>query len=150
MRNWNVFVLPGSCCRKSGIAVSAGKLLGFPSPPRNGFRDRVMLAALNRQFLQPLLAWKSDSPHLKHLRFWSGRSTTRWDRSANGNWPPFASWSAMPGKLFRSTRNNGKPPACIRAICDSLEDLRQFPILTKTDIRAHGERLRSDAFRGQS
>ncbi len=27
-----------------------------------------MLAALNRQFLQPLMAWNAASPHLKHLR----------------------------------------------------------------------------------
>ena len=104
---------------------------------------------MNRHFVQPLAAWKADSPHLKHLR---ALERTQFD-------PPDVirerqlaavraivrhAWDTVPFYRERWAAA-GLHPDAVR----SLDDLGRFPVLTKADIRAHGDRLRSDAYRGR-
>ena len=108
-----------------------------------------MLAALNRQFLQPLMAWKAASPHLKHLRIlertqYDPLETIR-DRQLRAVQEIARhAWSSVP--YYRERwQTAGLHPRDLH----SLEDLRHFPILTKADIRTNGDRLRSDLYRGE-
>lgn len=107
-----------------------------------------MLAALNRQFLQPLAAWKGDSPHLRHLR---RLQATQYDPPAVVRDRQLAAvrnivrhaWETVP--FYRERwQQVGLHPDAVR----TLDDLRQFPQLTKADIRTQGPRLRSEAYRG--
>jgi phenylacetate-coenzyme A ligase PaaK-like adenylate-forming protein len=107
-----------------------------------------MLALFNRRLAQPLLAWKAGSPHLRHLRT---LEQTQYD-------PPDVirarqldavrevvrhAWLTVP--YYRARwKAAGLRPEAIR----SLDDLRQFPILSKADVRDHADELRSDAYRG--
>jgi phenylacetate-CoA ligase len=108
-----------------------------------------MLSFVNRHLVQPLAAWKAGSPHLKHLR---ALERSQFD-------PPDAvrdrqlaavraivrhAWDTVPFYRERWAAA-GLHPDAVR----SLDDLGRFPVLTKADIRAHGDRLRSDAFRGR-
>jgi len=106
-----------------------------------------MICLTNRLLLQPFMAWKSDSPHLKYLR---ALERTQYD-------PPemiaqrqlvavreILRHSAQTVPYYRQRWTNaGLHPDAVR----SLGDLAQYPVLTKADIRAHGDQLRSDAFR---
>lgn len=108
-----------------------------------------MLAALNRQFLQPLWAWKADSRHLQYLRTLERTQfdplATIHDRQLTGVQDIVRhAWNTVP--FYReSWKAAGVEPNAIR----SLDDLRQFPILTKSDIRTNADRLRSDAYRNE-
>ncbi|HKB04905.1 MAG TPA: phenylacetate--CoA ligase family protein [Gemmataceae bacterium] len=104
-----------------------------------------MLSLANRHLVQPLVAWKAKSPHLKYLR--------TLERTQND--PPEVirdrqlaavramvrhAWETVPFWRHR-WRELGLHPDAL----ESLDDLRQFPILAKADLRAHGGRLRSSA-----
>jgi phenylacetate-CoA ligase len=107
-----------------------------------------MLAFVNRHLVQPLAAWKNASPHLKHLRT---LDRTQFD-------PPDVirdrqlaavraivrhAWDTVPFYRDRWAAA-GVHPDAIR----SLDDLNQFPVLSKFDIRANADRLRSNSYRG--
>lgn len=108
-----------------------------------------MLASLNRLFVQPLAAQKAGSSHLKHLRT---LERTQFDAPDVIRERQFAAirtmvrhaWDTVP--FYRERwKAAGIHPDALR----TLDDLRQFPMLTKIDIRNHGDQLRSDAFRGR-
>lgn len=107
-----------------------------------------MLALLNRQLVQPLAAAKAGSPHLKYLR---ALERTQFDPPDVVRDRQFAAvraivrhaWDTVPFYRDRWTAA-GLHPDAVR----SLDDLRQFPVLTKADIRTHADRLRSEAYRG--
>jgi len=107
-----------------------------------------MLASLNRHLVQPLAAARAGSPHLKHLR---ALHRTQFD-------PPDVirdrqlaavrtmvrhAWDTVPFYRDRWAAA-GLHPDAVR----TLDDLIQFPVLTKADIRAHADRLRSNACSG--
>jgi phenylacetate-CoA ligase len=108
-----------------------------------------MFAALNRQFLQPLRAWKLNSPHLSHLRT---LEQTQFDAPSDIRERQLAAvrdivrhaWTTVP--FYRERwQKAGLHPRDMR----TLDDLEQFPILTKSDIRTHGAALRSDEYRNR-
>jgi phenylacetate-CoA ligase len=106
-----------------------------------------MIASLNRQFIQPLLAWKADSPHLEHLRV---LERTQYDPPAVVRERQLEAlqkivrhaWTSVPYYHKRWTDAKVHPD-----MIRDLDDLRDFPILTKGDIRGSGDRLRSETYR---
>src|SRR5262245_59495707 len=107
-----------------------------------------MLALFNRHLAQPLLAWKAGSPHLRYLRT---LEQTQYDvphgilaRHLDAAREVVRhSWLTVP--YYRARwKAAGLRPDAIR----SLDDLRQFPIVSKADVRLHADDLRSDAYRG--
>ena len=109
-----------------------------------------MLTSANRLLLQPLAAWKANSPHLKYLRTlertqYDPPDVVRDRQLAAVRAVARHAWATVPfyrdrwGKL-------GLHPEAVR----SLDDLRQFPVLTKADLRAHAGQLRSNLFRDRS
>jgi len=106
-----------------------------------------MLAVLNRQFLQPLMAWKNDSPHLKHLKVlqqtqYDAPATIRERQSKAVREIVRHAWTTVPYYRERWHRA-GVRPNDLR----TLDDLSRFPILTKDEIRANGDALRSEEYR---
>ncbi len=105
-----------------------------------------MLDALNRHLVQPLVAWKRGSRHLEYLRH---LERTQFD-------PPEVVRARQLGLLRAALQHAyqtvpyyqrtwgaaGVHPDDVK----SLDDLRQFPVLTKADIRAAGDELLSTAF----
>jgi phenylacetate-CoA ligase len=108
-----------------------------------------MLAVVNRHLIQPLAAWKAGSPHLNHLRT---LERTQFDPPDIVRHRQLAAvrafvrhaWETVPFYRDRWAAA-GLHPDSVR----TLDDLQQFPVLTKADIRAHSDQLRSDAFRGR-
>lgn len=108
-----------------------------------------MLAVLNRQFIQPLLAWKNDSPHLKHLKVLQETQFDSLDVIRERQFKALReivrhAWTTVPYYRERWQRA-GLRPNDLR----TLGDLAQFPVLSKDDIRANGEGLRSDEYRNR-
>jgi phenylacetate-CoA ligase len=106
-----------------------------------------MLAALNRQFLQPLLAWNADSPHLRHLRTleqtqYDSPSTIRDRQLAALQDVVRHAWNHVP-YYHERCRPLALSPTDVR----TLDDLHDFPILTKADIREHFDSLQSTRHR---
>jgi phenylacetate-CoA ligase len=105
-----------------------------------------MLALLNRHAAQPLRAWKRGSPHLRYLQTleqsqFDSPEEIRARQLALLQETMQHAWLSVP--FYRgSWKSLGLHPENIR----SLADLQQFPILTKKDIRAYSEGLRSDLF----
>jgi phenylacetate-CoA ligase len=107
-----------------------------------------MLDTLNRHFVQPLIAAKRRSRHLRNYRH---LSKTQFDspdvvrarqlsmlkvqlRHAYATVPFYRrTWAAA-----------GVHPDDVK----SLDDIRHFPIVTKTDIRKHAAEMLSEAYRG--
>ena len=108
-----------------------------------------MLDLLNRHLAQPLLAWKAGSPHLQHLRVLEqsqyDSSDTIQDRQVRAVRAIVRhAWRTVP--YYRDRwRRLGLHPDAVR----TLDDLRQFPALTKADIRQNGASLRSENYRGR-
>lgn len=104
-----------------------------------------MLAFANRHLVQPLWAWKANSPHLNYLRT---LERTQYDPAGVIRDRQLAAvreiarhaWETVPFYRDRWTAL-GLGPDAIR----TLADLGQFPVLTKADLRAHSARLRSSA-----
>jgi phenylacetate-CoA ligase len=106
-----------------------------------------MLSSVNRHVVQPLAAWKARSPHLKHLRTldrtqFDAPDVIRDRQLAAVREIVRHAWDTVPFHRTRWT-NLGLDPHAIH----SLGDLKRFPILTKADLRAHADQLRSGAFR---
>ena len=106
-----------------------------------------MISVVNRHLVQPLAAWKAGSPHLNHLR---ALDRTQFD-------PPEVvrerqldavravvrhAWETVPFYRERWAAA-GLHPDAVR----SLDDLGQFPVLTKADLRSAGDALRSITYR---
>src|SRR5262245_11862146 len=110
--------------------------------------DATMIDTLNRAVIQPLMAFRSGSKHLRYLRL---LRQTQYD-------PPHVirhrQWLAVRTMLqhvydtvsfYRARFDDlGLHPNDITC----LEELNRLPILTKTDIRTHAAELRSEAYRG--
>ena len=106
-----------------------------------------MLASLNRHVVQPLAAQKAGSPHLKHLarleRTQFDRPEVIRDRQLDAVRRIVRhAWDTVPFYRDRWAAA-GLHPDVVR----TLDDLRRFPVLTKADIRAAGNRLHSETFR---
>jgi phenylacetate-CoA ligase len=105
-----------------------------------------MLAVLNRQFVQPLMAWKNNSPHLKHLRVLQQTQLDSPELIRSRQLKAIReiahhAWTTVP--YYRERWHHaGMQPKDLR----TLDDLAQFPILTKDDIRANGNALQSDEY----
>jgi phenylacetate-CoA ligase len=107
-----------------------------------------MLSAVNRHLVRPLSAWKIGSPHLRYLRTlertqFDAPDVVRERQLTAVRQIVRHAWETVPFYRDRWAAA-GLHPDAVR----SLDDLRQFPVLTKNDIRAAGDRLRSDACRG--
>jgi phenylacetate-coenzyme A ligase PaaK-like adenylate-forming protein len=108
-----------------------------------------MISLANRHLLQPFVAWKADSPHLKHLRTLERTQFDSLDvirerqfaalrdvvRHAEQTVPYYRDRWSLAGVRADSLR--------------TLDDLARFPVLTKSDIRTNADRLRSEAYRGE-
>lgn len=107
-----------------------------------------MLTFFNRLLAQPAVGWRAGSPHLRHLRT---VERTQFDppevvrgrqldavREIVGH-----AWQTVPFYRDRWSKH-GLHPDAVR----TLDDLATFPVLTKADLRAHGPRLRSEAYLG--
>ncbi len=107
-----------------------------------------MLSLVNRHLVRPLAAWKAGSQHLKHLRT---LRRTQFDPPDVVHERQLAAvrsivrhaWETVPFYHERWAAA-GLHPDAVR----SLNDLEQFPVLTKVDIRSAGQQLRSNAVRG--
>ncbi len=105
-----------------------------------------MLAILNRHLVQPLMAWRSGSRHLRHLRLlqerqWNPPETIQAQQCEAVRRLFFHAYDTVP--YYRSLFiTHGWHPSDFR----SLEDLQHLPVLTKADIRANAAALRSSAF----
>src|SRR5262245_61395064 len=105
-----------------------------------------MLAVFNRQFIQPLMAWKNDSPHLKHLKVlqesqYDSPDTIRVRQLRALREIVRHACTTVPYYRQRWHRT-GLRLGDLR----TLDDLAQFPVLTKDDLRANGDALRSDEY----
>lgn len=104
-----------------------------------------MLAFLNRKLMQPLMAWRSSSRHLQHLRLleqrqWNPPDMIHAQQAEAVRRLLFHAYNTVPyyRSLFISLNWH---PSDFR----SLQDLEVLPILTKADIRANAAALRSTA-----
>src|SRR4029079_15925967 len=108
-----------------------------------------MLSLVNRHLVRPLAAWKAGSPHLNLLRTlrrsqFDSPDALRGRQLAAVRAIVRHAWDTVPFYRDRWAAA-GLHPDAVR----TLDDLRQFPVLTKAHIRAHGDRLRSDTYRGR-
>ncbi len=105
-----------------------------------------MLDTLNRHVIQPLVAIRRRSRHLKYLR---DLERTQFDTPEVVRAKQLVrlqatlqhAWETVP-YYQRVWSAAGVHPSDVKM----LDDLRHFPILTKTDIREHNDELRSTAF----
>jgi len=131
--------------RHCPISLSHGRIP--PLTTRNGIRGSGMLSALNRYLAQPLWARRDSSPHLRYLKLLERRQFDAPERveerqSAAVREIVRHAWETVPYYRERWA-SLGLHPEALR----SSADLRAFPILTKSNIREHGDRLRSDLYR---
>lgn len=109
-----------------------------------------MLSLINRHILQPLMAWRAGSRHLRHLRLlqerqWNSLETIRAQQGEAVRRLLCHAYETVP--YYRSLFiAHGWHPSDYRR----LEDLEALPILTKADIRANAAALRSTAFGPQA
>ena len=107
-----------------------------------------MLATLNRHVVQPLMAWRSGSKHLQYLKLLKQTQYDDPELIRRRQWLAVRrllkhAYETVP--FYRARFDTaGLHPADF----NSLDDLARLPVLTKTDIRANGEALRSEAYRG--
>ena len=106
-----------------------------------------MLSALNRYLAQPLWARRDSSRHLRYLKLLERRQFDFADRVVERQREAVCEIVRHAGETVPYYRERwaslGLHPDAVR----SLDDLRNFPILTKTNIREQGERLRSELYR---
>ncbi|MCE9531702.1 MAG: phenylacetate--CoA ligase family protein [Planctomycetes bacterium] len=105
-----------------------------------------MIDILNRRLMQPLMAWRSGSQHLRHLRVLRERQFDDLDTIRGRQFDAvrkilFHAYETVPfyRNLFICL---GFHPSDFK----SLADLTRFPVLTKADIRAHQRTLRSSSY----
>lgn len=96
--------------------------------------------------MHPLMAWRSGSRHLQHLRLlkerqWNPLETIRAQQFEAVRRLLFHAYETVPYYRSRFIAQ-GRHPSDFRC----LDDLRTLPLLTKTDIRANAAALRSSAF----
>ena len=115
---------------------------------REGYaaKESPVIAFLNRHLMQPLMAWRSGSRHLRHLRLleerqWNPPETIHAQQYEALRRLLFHAYDTVPyyRALFIA---HGWHPSDFRC----LEDLQALPVLTKADIRANAAALRSSAF----
>jgi phenylacetate-CoA ligase len=107
-----------------------------------------MLDTLNRHFVQPLIAAKRRSRHLRHYRH---LSQTQFDSPETVNARQLSMLKAQLRHAYatvpfyrRTWSAAGVHPDDVK----TLADLAHFPIVTKTDIRKHAAEMLSEAYRG--
>lgn len=107
-----------------------------------------MLDTLNRHFVQPLIAAKRRSRHLRNYRH---LSKTQFDSPETVRARQLAMLKAQLRHAFatvpfyrRTWAATGVHPDDVK----TLDDFRHFPIVTKTDIRKHAAEMLSEAYRG--
>jgi len=108
-----------------------------------------MIAFLNRNLAQPMMAWRAGSRHLEYLlelreRQYDPAEGIRHRQIEALRKLLFHAYETVPYYRTQFIRA-GFHPGDLR----SLSDLKQLPILTKADIRRHGKQLRSTAFADQ-
>ena len=107
-----------------------------------------MLDTLNRHFVQPLIAARRRSRHLRHYRHLSksqfdSPDVVRARQLAMLKAQLRHAYATVP--FYRRTwAAAGVHPDDVK----SLDDFRHFPIVTKTDIRKHAAEMLSEAYRG--
>jgi len=109
-----------------------------------------MIFLANRHFLQPFMAWKANSPHLSHLQTleqtqYDSLETIR-ERQLDAL-RGIVSHTAQTVPYYR--QRWGQAGLGLNSL-RRLDDLSQFPVLTKADIRANADTLRSEAYRNAS
>ncbi len=105
-----------------------------------------MLDTLNRHVIQPLVAIRRRSRHLEYLRElertqFDSPEVVRAKQLVRLQAVLQHAWQTVP-YYQRVWSAAGVHPSDVK----TLDDLRHFPILTKTDIREHNDDLRSTAF----
>jgi phenylacetate-CoA ligase len=107
-----------------------------------------MLDTLNRHLVQPAIAAKRRS---EVFRFLKQLERTQFDSPEQVRARQLAMLQAQLHHAFatvpfyrRIWATAGVHPADVK----TLDDLKQFPIVTKTDIRKHANEMRSEAFQG--
>lgn len=109
-----------------------------------------MISILNRQIVQPLMARRAGSKHLRHLKTLQSRQFDDLDTIRNrqlGAVQKLLSHAFDTVPYYRASFER----ACVHpSHIQRLEDLERLPILTKSDIRAHGAALRSSRFANES
>jgi phenylacetate-CoA ligase len=109
-----------------------------------------MIALINRHVVQPLAAWRSGSRHLEHLRLLRRRQynepgAIRLRQFEAVRKLLFHAYETVP--YYRNLLIGiGWHPSDFK----TLEDLEQFPVLTKAVIRKHSSQMRSSLFEGQA
>src|SRR5207248_1195610 len=96
---------------------------------------------------QPFMAWKAKSPHLDHLQTLEQTQYDSLEAIRERQLAALRHIVRHAGQTVPYYRQQwtetGLRPDAVR----TLHDLGQFPILTKADIRAHADGLRSEAYR---
>ncbi len=109
-----------------------------------------MIALFNRRVMQPLAAWRSGSRHLDYLRLLRKRQFDEPDVIRLRQFDAvrkllFHAYETVP--YYRNLLIGiGWHPSDFK----TLDDLEQFPVLTKADIRKHCSQMRSSQFEGQN
>jgi phenylacetate-CoA ligase len=106
-----------------------------------------MICLANRRLLLPFMAWKSGSPHLKYLRTLDETQYDAPDVIAERQLAAVREVVRHAAQTVPYYRERWGEAGLHADSIRSLDDLGQFPVLTKAEIRAHSERLRSDAYR---
>lgn len=107
-----------------------------------------MLDTLNRHLVQPLIAAKRRSRHLRNYRFlaksqFDSPEAVRARQLAMLKAQLRHAYATVP--FYRRTwATAGVHPDDVK----SLDDLRHFPVVTKTDIRKHAAEMLSEVYRG--
>lgn len=108
-----------------------------------------MISIMNRGIVQPLMAWRSGSLHLRYLKQLRQR---QYDDPATIRARQLDALRTVLDHAYETVpyyrgrfQERGFHPSDLR----KLEDLAFLPVLTKADIRENGDRLHSTLFRGQ-
>jgi len=107
-----------------------------------------MLSHLNRHFVQPMMAWRAGSRHLRHLRLLQER---QYDDRETIRTRQFHALRYLLQHAYETVpyyRSHFQKRGWQLSHFQTLEDLARLPILTKADIRAHSALLRSSQFAG--
>jgi phenylacetate-CoA ligase len=105
-----------------------------------------MLAFVNRNLSQPLLAWRSGSKHLDYLRLLRAR---QFDHPTTVESRQFEAVRKLLFHAYETVpyyRNLFIRLGCHPGDFKALADLSHLPVLTKTAIRKHARDLRSSAY----
>lgn len=107
-----------------------------------------MLDTLNRHFVQPLIAAKRRSRHLRNYRH---LSKTQFDSPDTVRARQLAMLKAQLRHAYATVPFYRRTWAAAGVHPDDVKtfaDFRHFPIVTKTDIRKHAAEMLSEAYRG--